>query len=200
MRIHSFLLVSAALLVQGAAHAQNSDFAVLLGVTWPEGKIVSGPGTYVKGSVGGDIQFNYAFQAVQRVVDLYVEFPMVIAGRDTGLTTAGMVSESAGVDFYFTPGVRLKFSPESRVSLYGAAGGGLASLGQLNVLTTNRSVTLSTGRVTTGAFDFGGGFDLRITRLLSFRIEGRDFVTRAGLGGSAGMHHGLVNFGIAFHF
>jgi hypothetical protein len=193
-------LTSALLLLQRPVHAQNSDFGFLLGVTFPQGEVASGPRSYVRGEVGLTGQFNYAFQAIQHAVDLYVELPLVIDARDAGLVTPGVVSGSTSVDLYFTPGVRLKFSPESRISLYGAFGGGLASFGEYEAVTTNRTVSLSSNRITTAALGFGGGLDFRLTRLLSFRIEGRDFVTRSGLGGSGGMHHTVVQLGIAFHF
>ena len=195
-----FLLISTLLLATGAARAQNSDFGLLIGATFPQGTVASSPSPYVRGEVGVSAQFNYAFQAIQRAVDLYVELPLVINGRDAGLVTAGTVSGSSGIDLFFTPGVRLKFSPESRVSLYGALGGGLGSFGAYESVTSSRGISLSSTRTTTAALDFGGGLDFRLTRLLSLRVEGRDFVTRSGLGGSAGMHHTMVQFGIAFHF
>ena len=53
---------------------------------------------------------------------------------------------------------------------------------------------------TAAAFGFGGGLDFRLTRLLSLRFEGRDFVTRAGLGGERGRTHPFFAVGIGFHF
>ena len=151
-------------------------------------------------SVGASGQFNYAFQVLQRAVDLYVELPVVFSARDSADVTTTSVSSSSGLDVYFTPGVRMKFSPESRVSFYGDLGGGVASFGGAHVVTAGRAVSISTGRSTTPALDFGGGIDFRLTRLLSLRFDLRDFVTRSGLGGSGGMHHGLFDFGVAFHF
>jgi hypothetical protein len=110
-----------------------------------------------------------------------------------------VVSSSSGFDVFFTPGVRLKISPQSRVSLYGAVGGGLASFTNTQS-TIAPAVSITTGRVTTGALDFGGGLDLRLTRLLSLRGEARDFLTRRGLGGESGKNHGIYQVGIAFHF
>ena len=200
MRTHSLLLICIFLLAPLAARAQNSDFGFLVGVTLPQGEVAVGPRTYVRGEVGGGVQFNYAFQAIQHAVDLYVECPLVISALGASRVTPGLVTASTGIDLFFTPGVRLKFSPESRVSFYGALGGGLGSFGEIRSSTGNGNVSVSGGRTTTAALDFGGGLDFRLTRLLSLRVEGRDFVTRSGLGGSAGMHHTMVQFGIAFHF
>jgi hypothetical protein len=197
MRIKS--LLSMLLFTMCAARAQNSDFAFLLGVSGPNGKVVSGANGFVNGSVGVNGQFNFAWQVLQRSADLYVELPLIINARDAGTVASGTVTSSDGLDFFFTPGLRLKFSPQSRVAFYGEAGGGLASFGTAEV-SVARAVTVATGRATTAAFDFGGGLDFRLTRLLSFRFDARDIVTRTGLGGSNGRHHGIFAFGVAFHF
>jgi hypothetical protein len=61
-------------------------------------------------------------------------------------------------------------------------------------------VDTHSGNTTTGAFGFGGGLDFRLTRLLSLRAEGRDFVTRAGLGGESGRNHPFFTVGLGLHF
>jgi hypothetical protein len=181
------------------AHAQNSDLAFLLGVSGPSGKVVSGAQGYVNGSVGASVQFNFAWQVLQRSTDLYVEMPLIINARDTGTVAPGVVTSSSGIDYFFTPGVRLKFSPQSRVSFYGAAGGGVASFGTAEVRVAGITA-VKAGRSVSPALDFGGGLDFRLTRLLSLRFDLRDFVTRAGMGGSNGHHHGIFELGLAFHF
>ena len=50
------------------------------------------------------------------------------------------------------------------------------------------------------AMDFGGGIDFRLTRLLSIRCEGRDYVTRSNAGGFSGAHHAALDVGVGFHF
>lgn len=192
----SFLMF---LLAGGVLRAQNSDLALLVGITGPHGQVAAGPSPFVSGSVGASGQINYAWQVLQRSVDLYVELPLVIAAESSGTVNGTAVSASTGSNIFFTPGARLKFSPQSRVSFYGALGGGLASIGT-NRSTVGSSIVAVNDRVTSGALDFGGGLDFRLTRLLSLRVDGRDFVTRAGLGGSTGRHRWMVQFGIAFHF
>jgi hypothetical protein len=94
----------------------------------------------------------------------------------------------------------VKFSPESRVSLYGALGGGLLTYGANRLFTTGSNVGISNATTTSGALDFGGGVDFRLTRLLSLRFDLRDFVTKAGLAGVASRNHVMFGFGVAFHF
>jgi hypothetical protein len=48
------------------------------------------------------------------------------------------------------------------------------------------------------AADFGGGVDLRLSQFVSLRVDGRDYITPAGLGGAIGHTHPFVA-GIAFH-
>jgi hypothetical protein len=206
VRPHLFLLISTLLLAPVAARAQNSDFGLLIGVSWPVSEVVSGSTNTVRGSVGGGGQFNYAFQVLQRSVDLYVELPLIISARDTGVITAtsptgsASVAASTSLQVFFTPGVRVKFSPESRVSVYGALGGGLLTYGANQFTTTGPNVRISNATTATAALDFGGGLDFRLTRLLSLRFDLRDFVTRSGVAGVVGRNHAIFGFGVAFHF
>jgi hypothetical protein len=101
---------------------------------------------------------------------------------------------------FFTPGVRFHHTVHPRVALYGAAGGGVAWLsGQLASVGPGL-FTYGTERTATGALGFGGGLDFRLSRWLSLRAEGRDFVTRAGLGGESGRNHPFFTVGVGFHF
>ncbi len=187
-----------------AAFAQNSDLALLAGISGPRGQTtVTGGTSTVSGSVTPSFQINYAWQVLQRAVDLYVELPLVIPVRTSGTVVSGpggtFVTGTAGSDILFTPGIRLKISPESRVSFYGAAGFGIGSFGATATVVLPATV-IAGSRQNSPAFDFGGGLDLRLTRLLSLRGDVRDFVTRSDLGGVTGRNHGIVQFGIAFHF
>ncbi len=187
-----------------AAHAQNSDLGLLGGISGPRGQTTINGGTISSaGSVTPSFQVNYAWQVLQRAVDLYVELPLVIPIRASGETVVSPAGVSAagssGPDLFFTPGVRLKISPESRVSFYGAAGFGIASFGGTSTIVTPTTVVAG-GRKNSPAIGFGGGVDIRITRLLSLRGDVRDFVTESGLGGTTGRNHGIFQLGMAFHF
>jgi opacity protein-like surface antigen len=115
-----------------------------------------------------------------------------------GRVAAGTVEGSVRNNIFFTPGVRWKFTPASRVSFYAAAGAGLASFGEDFGLVQRDLVSGSIRRVTTGALGFGAGIDIRLTRLVSLRAEGRDLVTRGNIDGSA--NHSLLMVGAALHF
>jgi hypothetical protein len=187
-----------------AALAQNSDLALLGGISGPRGQTTITGGTVtVSGGVTPSFQINYAWQVLQRAADLYIELPLVIPGRVRGTVIAGpggaAVAGNSGPDVLFTPGVRLKFSPESHVSFYAAAGFGVASFGGTSTIVLPATVVPGS-RQTSPALGFGGGIDLRLTRLLSLRGDVRDFLTQSGLGGVTGRNHAIVQAGIAFHF
>jgi hypothetical protein len=132
--------------------------------------------------VAGGFQINYAFQLIETVAGrLYVEVPFILTGAVRTSAAFGQVSTSVGSTIFLTPGVRWKFTPWSRLSLYAAAGGGLASFDGLYASTINGRKVAQLGRSSTGAFEFGLGLD-----------------TRGNLDGA--VHHSLVMFGAGLHF
>ena len=146
-------------------------------------------------------QINYALQLHEaRAGRLYLELPVMIAASSTGLVTPGAITAADTTTVFFTPGVRWHHAVTSRVASYGAIGGGIASLSGSYASIGSGVVNARTSRTTTGAFGFGGGIDVRLSRLVSLRAEGRDFVTRAGLGGERGRNHAFVTVGVGFHF
>jgi hypothetical protein len=204
-----FCAITLTLWAACAAYGQNSDLGLLAGIATPRGSsTVSGTSVSASGSVSPSFQVNYAWQAHQAAVDLYVEVPFVVTVRETGVASINGANISttgnSDTNIFFTPGVRFKFSPQSRVSVYAAAGFGLASFGstvsQSSVIGTAVSASSYGKRSNSPAAGFGGGLDIRLTRLLSIRGDLRDFVTEKNLGGIAGRNHGIFQAGIAFHF
>ena len=200
IRVYTMKPVFALLLLTGCAHAQNSDLGLLLGISGPTSTVQAGSGTRVSGSVGAHGQINYALQLRETSAGrLYLELPLLLGGHASG-TVAGTVTGSAGGAVFFTPGVRLNIAPHSRVSLYVAAGVGPAVFQESTSVVGKGFITASTGWTVSAAVDFGGGLDLRLTRLMSLRAEARDFVTGRGLGGVEGRHHPIFGFGLGFHW
>jgi len=181
-----------------SAFAQNSDLGILAGVGFRTSAVVS-PG-HVESSAGASVQINYAAQLHESAAGrFYVELPLLIASDSRG-AVAGVISASHSTTFFFTPGVRFHHSIHPRVALYGAAGGGVASLADTTAVVSTGAVSSRRDRTTSAAFGFGGGLDFRLTRLLSLRAEGRDFITKAGLRGEQGRSHPFFTVGIGFHF
>jgi hypothetical protein len=173
------MLLSA--LASCAAFAQNSDFAILYSAKLLVGNQLLPSGrtdSAISISIGS--QFNYAHQILDaRAGGLYLEFPLLESGNGSGNT-----------DIIFTPGARFRLSTQTRVSPYAALGVGVFSSGG----------TAFSGRTTSAAVDFGGGFDVRFTRLLSMRTELRDYVSGSRIGGFQGRNRPAFSVGIAFHF
>ncbi len=187
-----FVLAAAA----GIAEAQNSDLGLLLGVSAVRHTNISGRSAT---QISGGAQINYAFQLKETTAGrLYVEVPLIFTGAVRTSAASGLVSTSVGTTIFLTPGVRWKYTPWSRLSLYAAAGGGLASFDGIYTSSTIGRATTELGRRNTGAFEFGLGLDFRLTRLVSLRGEYRDAITRGNLDGA--VHHSLAMFGVGLHF
>ena len=184
-------------LTLGAAMAQNSDLAFLFGADGQTSSTISGAG--IDSRFGFGFQINFAEQLHETAAgQLYVEVPLMIATHFQE-TISGSITDEEKDSIFFTPGLRWRFTPQKRISFYAAAGAGIGSLGTSASYVGPGVVSNSDNRDVTFAFGFGGGIDFRLTRLLSLRAEGRDFVTRAGLGES-GHNHAFFTAGIGFHF
>jgi hypothetical protein len=181
MRTAALNITLLSVLASCAAFAQNSDFAILYSAKLLVGNQLLPSGrtdSAISISIGS--QFNYAHQILDaRAGGLYLEFPLLESGNGSGNT-----------DIIFTPGARFRLSTQTRVSPYAALGVGVFSSGG----------TAFSGRTTSAAVDFGGGFDVRFTRLLSMRTELRDYVSGSRIGGFQGRNRPAFSVGIAFHF
>lgn len=120
-----------------------------------------------------DNMFAVQGNVARRVVhfpkaSLFVELPIAASLDARAKATTILGGQSFNTRNYsalfVSPGLRLKLIPDSRVSPYFAAGGGLAHF--------SKSGSPSTS---TGVFDFGAGLDVKLTRFVSLRGEARDF-------------------------
>lgn len=205
MRLHPLKLAALAALACSTALAQrsqNSEISFLAGVSNPTSQVVVGSTITISGAAGAALQLAYSYQALSCAAGyLYVEIPATFTLRAAGTVIGnGTVSSTDNNMTLLTPGVRFKLPIQSRLSLYGVAGGGIGSFGRDETVINKTGVFIGTNRTEHGVFDFGGGLDIRLTRLLSFRGEGRDFITGKGLGGVNGRNHAVYEFGLAFHF
>ena len=104
---------------------------------------------------------------------------------------------------FVTPGIRLKFFPKANVSPYVAVGGGYAAFEQ-STNQLNRRPNPASRLVNRGAFDFGGGVDVKFWRFVGLRGEVRDFYTGSPEYNStslrAGQHNVVAGGGIVLRF
>jgi opacity protein-like surface antigen len=190
--------LAVAILSAATAAAQNSDLGLLLGVSVRPSATIT-PGR-IEGSVSASGQINYAIQLREANAGLlYLELPLMIADTQRAVI-AESVSSSNTATTFFTPGVRWHYTIHPRVALYGSVGGGIAVLSGRSSFVGSGVVSSSSSASVNPAFGFGGGIDFRLTRLLSLRAEGRDFITRAGLGDESGHNHPFFTVGVGFHF
>jgi hypothetical protein len=183
-----FLLVTAA----GPALAQNSDLGLLAGISGPNAQVVTGPNSVVTGNVSASGQVNYAMQLKEGSAGrLYLEVPVLLGVRTEG-TVSRIVTGSVRTGVYITPGVRFNFALHPRLSPYVAAGLGPV-ISHRDESEIGNGVVTSTYRWGVGLVGaFGGGLDLRLTRLISLRGEVRDFY--------GGNNHVVYGFGMGFHW
>jgi hypothetical protein len=196
-----FGLISAAACAQGV---QNMDLSLMLGPASASGVVVhssNGSTGMVSGTVGAALQIGFGYQvAATKAGSLFVELPFTWVFRLTGTVTGGSVAGLDRSTNYITPGIRLKIPTGSRISFYGVLGGGVAAYAERDSTVNGQLVASVSATTFHPALDFGGGIDLRISRWLSLRADERDFVSSAGLGGTAGHNHLQFLAGIAFHF
>ena len=122
------------------------------------------------------LQINYGRRLFEfNNVALYGEVHF-LASPNREVTAGPQIATRDVASLYLTPGLRLKFLPKAKLSPFVAIGGGLALYEQSTKLRNNQANPVSR-ELTRGAFNFGGGADLRIWRSLSLRSEFRDFIT-----------------------
>ena len=194
-----FVLLGTAGWAQGV---QNTEWIVMAGGVHSSGSVIAGTDAMIAGSAGFATQLNFGYQVVSTTAgNLWIETPFTWvwqgAGTITGATIAGITRNVN----YITPGVRFKTPTFGRVSFYGLAGGGIGSFWKVDdvVSGVTGTVMADTRFQVSPVFDFGGGMDLRLSRLLSLRAEGRDFFSGANLGGVPGHNHPVFLVGFAFH-
>jgi hypothetical protein len=195
-----FLLLACAGWAQGV---QNMEIIWMVGGIHSSGSIIQGTDATLSGTVGFVTQFNYAYQiASTKAGNLWLETPMTFTWQGIGTITGSTVASIDRDVWYFTPGIRLKTPTVGRVSFYGLLGGGVGWFSKESSIASGANGTVMVDSLVHASpvFDFAGGMDLRLSRLLSLRAEGRDFFSAPNLGGVSGHNHPVFLAGLAFHF
>ena len=166
-----FLLVMAT--TAASAGAQNQELTFSLGGIPGQSRGLAGSAGTAEISADRSFGINYGHRLTgTRIAALYAEIEFVAIPNRT-VSAAHAVVPQNYASLYLTPGFRLKFFPNSRVSPWAAVGGGYALYQQ--------SALLSDGQNTPdkflnrGVFDYGGGLDYRLFRFIGLRGEVRDF-------------------------
>ena len=166
-----FLLLSGSL----AASALKHEGAFLAGglKTGEHGFVLPRPG-FIRTGAGLTYQLNYSSRFFDgKAAALYFEFPLVVTPtRDLKPSNVALPSSYSSV--FFTPGIKLKLLPGLKWSPYAFAGLGAARLTASDTQTDGQPNSAGRTKVT-GAYDFGGGVDVKVFPHLSLRGELRDF-------------------------
>jgi hypothetical protein len=141
---------------------------------------------------GVALQANYGYRFLGgRKVGLYGEVHLLasplrnVASQDSTLTRDV-------ASLFITPGLRVKFLPNSRIAPYAAVGGGWADY-QQSTLTLGGAPNHAPRTVNHGALDYGGGFDFKLWRFVGLRTEIRDFYTGSPSYNTGQIHGGQHN-------
>lgn len=164
MRIFFLALISITSL-----SAQKQELGLLLG------GVLSDTRDSVKLSSGTSFQANYGYRVADlgKAAALYGEVHF-LANPQRTIDSAVRTATRDVASLYITPGVRVKFLPEARVSPYVVAGGGWGVYEHsLTVLSGQPNPAPRT--VTRGVFAYGAGADFRVFSRLALRGEIRDF-------------------------
>lgn len=190
-------LVTTLLAASSSAFAQKHELGLTLGRISPQDR---GSGANaVELSSGTALQANYGYRVWRNdVVAVFGEVHFLANGQRKIDSPNQAVTRDVAT-LYVTPGIRVKFAPDAPIAPYFAVGGGYAlyeqSHFQLNGL--DNPAARFTHR---GAFQFGGGVDVKFWRWIGLRAEVRDFYTGSpsfnlAPGPSGGQHNVVAGGG-----
>jgi hypothetical protein len=182
-----------------AQRIQNMDTYFLAGPSFARTQVIGGTNVTLYGSTGHNTTVGYGYQVLRKsAASLWVEFAPLVSISPSA-ETASIPGAISLTSLIFVPGVRLMVPVQSRISLFGAVGGGLCGC-LYATLTSDNPPHLKTNDTTHGVLGVGGGVDFRFSRMFSLRVDVRDYVTGRGLSGIPGRNHFLPMMGLAFHF
>lgn len=174
------LFLCTAATLAGAQYDKKNELGLLLGgAVSPDRTITTAvPDPNIGIDTGLTFQATYARRVTNgRGAALYIEVPFVAMPNAFVHSGTNGVPEAYAV-LYVTPGLRVKFAPERKVSPWLAVGGGYARFDESSNL---QDKTPNPGQIGSnrGALQLGGGVDLRtglkILLPLDLRFELRDF-------------------------
>jgi opacity protein-like surface antigen len=127
-------------------------------------------------SPGVALQANYGYRLLERQkFALYGEVHFLANPQRTVSSSDQTLTRDVATIFV-TPGIRVKFLPRKAISPYLAIGGGYAAFEQ-SVTRLDGKPNGASRELSRGAFDFGGGVDVKFWRFVGLRAEIRDVFT-----------------------
>ncbi len=199
-------LILPALLLGGAisASAQSHEIGLLLGGnTTGDRELRSPQPGSVRIGAGLTYYANYAYRfAGFKALSVHLEVPFA-AAPSADLRSSNVTVPRNYASLFITPGIKVKFLPDSNISPYAVVGGGFGRFEE-SAFRIDNQPNLGPRGTNRGVFDFGGGLDLNLLRFLSIRGEVRDFVSGSpnlNVQLSRSRQHNLLSSGgIVFRF
>lgn len=152
--------------------AQNQELGLTLGRIG--GATRTSPGGDVELNSGMAMQANYGYRFLTTpLVGLSAEVHFIANGQRTVDSVVRAATRDIAT-LYFTPGLRVKFTPRSRFQPYAVIGGGYSLYEQSFFRidgTSNGAPRFRHGKT----LMYGGGVDIPLWRFLGARFETRDF-------------------------
>jgi Outer membrane protein beta-barrel domain len=162
-------------LLAAPARAQNQELTFSLGGIPGQTRGFQGSTGTAQISADRSFGINYGHRFLDaKIAALYGEIEFV-AIPNRSVTSATAIVPQSYASLYLAPGLRLKFFPSSRLSPWGAVGGGYALYQQSAKLSNGQNETDKF--LNRGVFDYGGGLDFRLFRFIGLRAEVRDFLS-----------------------
>jgi hypothetical protein len=200
------LLSACTILAQQSEDARD-EFAVSVGaLSGGNPSVTSAAGPLSLGS-GLALEANYAHKYRElKWGAIYWELN-VLGDPFRHLSGFPVTATSEIRSLYATPGVRLQFAPQDRITPWLAAGGGYAFYDSSNVSltggTTGGGVSSTSGTVNTYAVDFGAGVDIVASKRYIVRGDVRGFYTGSpnyGVSTTSGLFVFAISGGIVWRF
>ena len=192
----SGLLLLVTAIIPAPAHGQNQELTFSLGGIPGQTRNFQGSAGTAQISADRSFGINYGHRFLDAKIAALCGEIEFVAIPNRGVTSATAIVPQDFASLYLTPGLRLKFFPTSRLSPWGAIGGGYALYQQSAKFSDGQNDTNKF--LNRGVFDYGGGLDFRLFRFIGLRGEVRDFLSgNPGLNVAlnSGTQHNIVASG-----
>ena len=163
----------------------------------------SGGATRLDLGSGVALQANYGYRIFGNEKAAFYAEVHLLANPLRDVSSSSQTLTRNVASLFVTPGIRVKFFPMRGVAPYFAVGGGWADYEQ-STTTLAGSPNPAPRTVNHGAFDYGGGVDIKFWRFVGLRGEIRDFYTGSPSYNaptiSGGQHNVVAGGGLVLKF
>jgi opacity protein-like surface antigen len=176
-RVLSVVLFVVALAVCVAAQDEKNELSGGIGRTFISTQPIQGVNVFdpnIRYGKGWDVEGSYARRLlVTPVFSVAAELPVVFNFDEKIHASSAGLGPGEYKELFITPSARVNLFPTTAVSLWGSVGGGFGRISEGSKLLYGSS---NPGKSTTsGVLQYGVGLDVKVTKRLILRGEGRDF-------------------------